>query len=115
MSDSLLNRMRTREPNFDRINAALDEHAAGRPATQRTVDTDEPIVVSGSPEMGCLYVTAARRVLAHFRFDERARGGGRPTPVSRCAEHGGNMLGRSAPSHSPEEARVSASSRHGPP
>jgi hypothetical protein len=74
MSESFLDRARAREPNLDRINAALDEHAAGGPVTQRTVDTDEPIVVSGSPEKGYLYVTAGRRVLAHFRFDERAAG-----------------------------------------
>jgi hypothetical protein len=72
VSESFLDRMRARSPNFDRINAALDEHAAGGPVTQRTVDTDEPITVSGGPERGYLYVTAGRRVLAHFRFDERA-------------------------------------------
>ena len=72
MAASFLDRMRACSPNFDRINAALDEHAAGDPVTQRTVDIDEPIVVSGSPEEGYLYVTAGRRVLARFRFDERA-------------------------------------------
>jgi hypothetical protein len=72
VSESFLDRMRARNPNFDRINAALDEHAAGGPVTQRTVDTDEPIAVSGGAERGYLYVTAGRRVLAHFKIDERA-------------------------------------------
>ena len=60
--------VREREPNFDRINAALDEFAAGRPVTQRTVDTNEPIFIIDNRLLGDTFVIAGNRLLAHFKF-----------------------------------------------
>ena len=61
-------RIRERQPNFDRINAALDEFAAGQPVTQRTINTNEPIFVTDNMQLGVTYVTAGKRVLARFKF-----------------------------------------------
>ena len=61
-------RIREREPNFDRIEAALDEFAAGKPVTQRTVDTNEPIFIADNRQLGAMYVIAGKRVLARFKF-----------------------------------------------
>ena len=61
-------RIRERQPNFDRIYAALDEFGAGRPVTQRTVDTNEPIFVISDPARGGLFVRTAQRLLAHFKY-----------------------------------------------
>ena len=60
--------IREREPNFDRIYAALDEFEAGKPVTQRTVDTNEPIFITDNRQLGAMYVTAGKRLLAHFKF-----------------------------------------------
>ena len=65
---SLFDRIRERQPNFERMNAALDEFAAGQPVTQRTVDTNEPIFITDNRQLGVTYVTAGKRVLARFKF-----------------------------------------------
>ena len=65
---SLFDRIRERQPNFDRMNAALDEFAAGKPVTQRTVDTNEPIVITQDKFLGVTYVTAGNRVLARSKY-----------------------------------------------
>ena len=64
----LFDRIREREPNFDGINAALEEFGAGAPVTQRTVDTNEPIFVISDPARGGLFVRTAQRLLAHFKY-----------------------------------------------
>ena len=65
---SFLERARKSQPNFDRINAALEQFGAGRPVTQRTVDTNEPIFVISDPARGGLFVRTAQRLLAHFKY-----------------------------------------------
>ena len=65
---SLFDRIRERQPNFDRMNAALDEFAAGKPVTQCTVDTNEPIFIADNRQLGAMYVIAGKRVLARFKF-----------------------------------------------
>ena len=65
---STLDEVRERQPNFDRINAALDEFAAGKPVTQRTVDTNEPIFITDNRQLGVTYVNAGKRVLARIKY-----------------------------------------------
>ena len=60
--------VRERQPNFDRMNAALDEFAAGKPVTQRTVDTHEPIFITDNRRIGDMFVVAGNRMLAHFKL-----------------------------------------------
>ena len=60
--------IREREPNFDRIHAALREFAAGMLVTQRTVDTNEPIFITEGDFLGVTYVNAGKRVLARFKY-----------------------------------------------
>ena len=48
--------VREQIPSFDRMEAAWDELMAGRPVTQRTVDTNEPIFIIIVPHFGAAYV-----------------------------------------------------------
>ena len=65
---STLDEVRQRQPNFDRIHAALREFAAGTLVTQRTVDTNEPIFITEDDFLGVTYVNAGKRVLARFKY-----------------------------------------------
>ena len=65
---SFFDLVRERQPNFDRIEAALDEFAAGKPVTQRTVDTNEPIFITDNRRLGDTFVVAGNRMLAHFKY-----------------------------------------------
>ena len=60
--------VRERQPNFDRIEAALDEFAAGKPVTQRTVDTNEPIFITDNRRLGDTFVVAGTRLLTRLKF-----------------------------------------------
>ena len=64
----LFDRIREREPNVDRIHAALRQFTAGEPVTQRTVDTNEPIVVMRDDFLGVIYVSAGKRVLTRLSY-----------------------------------------------
>lgn len=70
-----------RHPNLDRACKAMDEDAAGLPVTQRTVDTDEPIVVTTNYALGQLWVTAGKRVLTRLSFTPD------PTKPRRMSTH----------------------------
>ena len=60
--------VRERAPNFYRIEAAFHEFESGRPVTQRTVDTNEPIFITEDRFLGVTYVTAGTRLLTRLKF-----------------------------------------------
>ncbi len=52
-----------KEPNLPVIEKSIEEFKAGKPVTQRSVDTGEPLVVEESKRLGFLLVRAGQRVL----------------------------------------------------
>ena len=60
--------VRERAPNFYRVEAAFQEFEAGRPVTQRTVDTNEPIFITENRSLGITYVIAGRRVIGRIKY-----------------------------------------------
>ena len=107
-------RIRERQPNFDRINAALDEFAAGQPVTQLTIDTNEPIVITQDKFLGVTYVTAGNRVLARSKykpnFDLAPQGG---DPCLNVPGSGHRRDDRAGPARTAGFGRTSDRSRQG--
>lgn len=69
--DGLAN-LRKRVPNIDRIIKASEEFHAGRPVTQRTVDTNQPIFVVVNDRARVTYTyDASGRVLSRASIKRR--------------------------------------------
>ena len=60
--------VRERAPNFYRIEAAFQEFESGRPVTQRTIDTNEPIFITENRSLGVTYVIAGKRVIGRIKY-----------------------------------------------
>ena len=56
-----------KNPSLPVIEAAIEAFKAGKPVTQRCVETGEPLVVEESEKLGFLQVRAGNRVLYRTR------------------------------------------------
>ena len=71
-NEEIMSGIRQRVPNIDRIMKASEEFHAGKPVTQRTVDTNQPIFIIVNDRFCFSYTRdATGRVLARASLRER--------------------------------------------
>ena len=72
-----------KEPDLAVIEKAIEQFKAGKPVTQRSVDSGEPLVVEESKQLGFLLVRAGGRVLYRAKL---AKETGAVDPLIECSD-----------------------------
>ena len=81
--DGFRQRLREKDPDFDRVEAALDQFAGGEPVTERCAANGERIVVERSDRLGKIRVRAGDLLLRTMTFKARPDSEG---PLWRSSE-----------------------------